>query len=92
MKSSTGHIRVFILRWSKTEGYLINLGFAIPCTIIHTNETTNQMQQFLKFITCRYNQLNMLFQFYTCSNTPVHIIRRANCITSNMTSGIYHLM
>ena len=55
MKLSTGHIRLFILRWSKTEGYFINLDFASPCIFIHSNESTKQMQQFLKFITCRLN-------------------------------------
>ena len=37
------------------EQWSIHLGFASLCIIIHSNESTKQMQQFHRFITCRLN-------------------------------------
>jgi hypothetical protein len=44
----------FLQNWIKNKIF-INLRFASPCIIILSIESTNQMQQILKFITCHFS-------------------------------------
>jgi len=42
-------------KWQTVANTVINLGFVSPCIIIHSNKSTNQMHQSLRFIACRSN-------------------------------------